>query len=1746
MSKEFYNYLADKTIHFFRESNIRSGEKFILKFENQEEVDGFYSACKKSLESQQEFTSYRFEGGRDYEDYNAIGLLVGETVIVVVPEIDITNAYLTTLRNLVGNGTAMLVVCHNPIDSISGGTDSLQREGMPFHKNQLISDIEHKVNKSALYPAEKEVLLFDLKNRKRDSLESNNSLDDYSDLIDVLHKGKIEKADFHNFNMFCDIELSTILGEVEIKGRIQDNYDLHKKLDEIVKYGDLERELERIIDDQLISRIKNAASNENWDDGISYNECKNSQKKHDKKLDPLTIENIQIAASDTPLHQNRDYYIRDGGESPSKTRIKHILIFNPDHLSKFEIIATTSEFLGSGDISRKRPDPNIVVEIKGKKLITTIAHSGCTINQVSLKLSARSETMRLNFCIINGKNEWFNTISTVYFIGFPKSPKAPGFLQIGCQDVLLFNESQKNGRRMQMAHGMNLEYSETEYVELVADEYSFDDTNEIDATLTLDGNEISIKFVTILPQQISVSGIGIEKRKLFSKQNFLYRGNNKLVLGTHEFNTREELKDNLVLEELFIQNRFLHCVSHEQLSLTAQEIDVGSSVSKAYGDFIDYFSANSTLPSLAYYDANLLALGQCYVDAVLAEFLKMENEKPLSAICRNLLCLGTIAIPSKKQILFTPLHPINVAYQLQLAKENLDEEPREDMLKKLYSMNLLPFIHDEDAQLYQRQDQIHSPQWSYYALSYQCENKGNREFVPSLVSEKISDFIDHFQYLFNHVGGNKLIVNAINMGDCKNLFKGIASYLYSQLSNGMSPSDLITIEINIYNTKQVYSVFEALSQRVALKHVFSGLDLRISSTNMSENEFLNILPSKIKYYRKTLEDNRYEYAHLAFIEMDQITKNGHSNKKDMRSGSMLDGLLSGVASMYYAGDNESYRTGYGSKYSTTSNTLLYMSEFYNSMMLAYGSANPYNENNAICTVIDRKETDVIEKTYDSSNWVVFIDPKVDLHFFKNADLSKDVMIIHYSDQHTTSSSYDAITVTRKTQQYEDILEEFLHNKTSGTVQREQIRKTIDMFNAVNGDWLLKLISSKDTFSKEKISIHSAIKLALAYFRHPDIVWIPISMEEIVRVSGSSGLSKRDGFFSAKNLGYDRGVTSDDLLMFGIEKRGESILVHLYPLEVKIGYKDIDERGKAIEQIKKTRKILDEKLSDSAESRTLQSKVYRNFIANLAIVSAEKLALYNVWDSQDWDAVINSDTRGKLLNDQFEISTELNSEIGDGIVISFKRGIYIRDIGHNDNTTILRFLYSDGTDYITKPVDDIIQELDNISDAKDNMLCYSSYGIETEAEETISAHLQPLDIILVADEVVVSLDDENAKDSTISENTSKVESGMEILFGHDSNNGQPLYWYPNDTEKIMHPNTGIIGTMGTGKTQFTKSVILQLTRAEHNNPGDEPLGILIFDYKGDYNLAENKFAAATNAKVYPLSDLPFNPFSLPLGKNLRAKLPLHVANTFKETISIAYNLGPKQEAILLNTIMSTYHRKGIDPNKPETWSCVPPTFYDVFATYENDETIKKDDSLFAALNNINMFGIFEPDPGKTKSLYDLINGVVVVDLSGYSADLQNTVVAITLDLFYNQMQVFGHSRISGKLRQLRKFILVDEADNFLRVGFTSIRKILKEGREFGVGTILSTQFLKHFYTSDDDYSKYIYSWIVHNVADLSVKDVKNLFNTSSRAEEEELFSSIKKLKKHYSFVKYGGSSRAYYIKDLAFWEICAREQRERNL
>ena len=256
--------------------------------------------------------------------------------------------------------------------------------------------------------------------------------------------------------------------------------------------------------------------------------------------------------------------------------------------------------------------------------------------------------------------------------------------------------------------------------------------------------------------------------------------------------------------------------------------------------------------------------------------------------------------------------------------------------------------------------------------------------------------------------------------------------------------------------------------------------------------------------------------------------------------------------------------------------------------------------------------------------------------------------------------------------------------------------------------------------------------------------------------------------------------------------------------------------------------------------------------------------------------------------------------------------------------------------------------------------------------------------------------------------------------------------------------------------------------------------------------------------------------------------------FAETMGKAYNLGVKQRMKLVTLIMECYDLAGIVPHDRSTWTRIAPTIEDVWQQYLAQEKVDED-SLYAALYNLAGFQIFETDPEKMTSLYDLVDGVTVIELAGYPSEIQNLVVALTLDLFYAQMQKRGKPMVQGDYRQLTKMILVDEADNFMRQDFASLRKILKEGREYGVGAILSTQEITHFKTGENNYASYILTWVIHRVSEIKNADIKAVFNIDDKGEQESLMGQIRQLEKHFSLF-IDGDKKVNKMRDKAFWEL----------
>ncbi|UOV04135.1 type IV secretory system conjugative DNA transfer family protein [Pseudoxanthomonas mexicana] len=297
------------------------------------------------------------------------------------------------------------------------------------------------------------------------------------------------------------------------------------------------------------------------------------------------------------------------------------------------------------------------------------------------------------------------------------------------------------------------------------------------------------------------------------------------------------------------------------------------------------------------------------------------------------------------------------------------------------------------------------------------------------------------------------------------------------------------------------------------------------------------------------------------------------------------------------------------------------------------------------------------------------------------------------------------------------------------------------------------------------------------------------------------------------------------------------------------------------------------------------------------------------------------------------------------------------------------------------------------------------------------------------------------------------------------------------------NMGVVGDLGTGKTQLLKSLVFQIANGESGNRGIKP-NVLIFDYKKDYS--SDDFVQATGARVIRPQHLPLNLFDL--SASSQAVNPwLERYRFFADVLDKIYSgIGAVQREKLKTAIKDAYKACG---------DGAYPTIYDVHRNYV--ASMKGGaDTVTSILGDIVDMELFAEEPGQIQRPDEFLKGVVVIALNDLGQDdrTKNMLVAIMLNVFYERMLKIQKRPFLGKngdMRVVDSMLLVDEADNIMQYEFEVLRKVLLQGREFGVGVILASQYLSHFKAGATDYKEMLLSWFLHKVPNVSAKDLAPL-------------------------------------------------------
>lgn len=392
--------------------------------------------------------------------------------------------------------------------------------------------------------------------------------------------------------------------------------------------------------------------------------------------------------------------------------------------------------------------------------------------------------------------------------------------------------------------------------------------------------------------------------------------------------------------------------------------------------------------------------------------------------------------------------------------------------------------------------------------------------------------------------------------------------------------------------------------------------------------------------------------------------------------------------------------------------------------------------------------------------------------------------------------------------------------------------------------------------------------------------------------------------------------------------------------------------------------------------------------------------------------------------------------------------------------------------------------------------------------------------------VLPLKESNAPTSVAGASALESSVGILLEVGRTTDGFEPrnLSLNLSDT-RLNQLNIGVVGDLGTGKTQLLKSLIFQITAARDANRGIQPR-FLIFDYKRDYSSQE--FVEATGARVVRPTRIPLNLFDTStMGESVAPWLDRF--RFFADVLDKVYSgIGPVQRDKLKGAVRSAYETCAAQGR--------PPTIYDIHAEYR-ELLGGKSDSPMAIIDDLVDMEVFERDPQKTKTFDKFFDGVVVISLDAMGQDdrSKNMLVAIMLNMFYENMLRTPKRPFIGSNPQLRvidSYLLVDEADNIMRYEFDVLRKLLLQGREFGAGVILASQYLRHFKTSGTDYREPLLTWFIHKVPNVTPAELGALGFTSDLGEISE---QVKGLPNHHCLYKSLGVA-GEVIRGLPFYEL----------
>lgn len=1693
MLSPFYNLVADQLSSYFKkEAKQNLVNRYYLALPKDTHVQNIIEALK-TLREVQPFTCEI----EKYDTYESIALTYGEQKYVIASTLDNTHIdFLVTLRNLMSEqkgpwkNASLVIITENMLDSIQGGSKDLTSEGMPLHVSQIVKDLGKLIEGSNLTKSNIELLKHYLSQREDLQIVHKTSFIDFEDILSWAFKDSITKEDYDALGYFKDSELEQLIEErdqhvpnsskfnkvqKEINQRLDLNADIFEEVARLRELGNGEERLVNMYDDCGKDLFKDEKE-------IELKQIMKAQEKVSErkeivfKADQITIERVSDGAK-----------VKTFWQKNSKGRTYDLIVFQPDYTAgdTLEIRLPFSRNTSDSYVTKNKDK---LVTSKGHSLIVKLPleENNRTYKSVAYRHeNLTSSLFTFRILVIKEDEAWLKPHELTYTIS------ATGDLKVKMEkEIVVFGDASEE----QVVEANNQEVHATgdglklSFIPGLLD----DDVNSLKFHVTHNDCTIGIEISDEVLRSIPIDAENIWNKKMKAQESFYFNEDEKKVsIGQYPYVTYERDRKFFKIEKAWLQEH-LYYAKYEMNTLTGLDLAVPAKVLQAYDAFLNVLKSKNTIPSFVFYDEEVREAAEKYIMAFIQVIEGIKENEIMSNEERQVLYLG--ALEMGDTLYMTPFSPMNVAYQLEITKEVAGQIIDSNTLKRLKASYMLPYLVDQSDQIL-KSDSLNSlVEWHSYKPQTQVSVGETNNYLAQVIREKITQFISYYEYLFTLTSKPKMLINVINISNDKELLRGILQWYKDAINQSGSLEDLLTVSVRSYTAEEhLVSAFEQFNEINDPELVKELFNFDCTTKLYDAIDVLQQIQKHLSFSKLSIE-NKPEYSHLTFYKMQNSESNSKQVVQQAPNSLGLNGLY--ISTTSKRTENGGYRIGFGVGDSNANRSLLTkFAKLINELSAnrRNGGNDPYMKEIAYSLHINEDDECYLNDLYQCTTWLTFIDPAVDLEYFQDA--SSDLVIVHYSDQLSSSNRYDAITVTNKSQQYYKVIDEFL--RAQGVeVREESIEHIIKSFNTFNGEWLLRAVQNRAHDKREKMSIVAAIKHSLKIFDKAAIQWVPVSMEEIVRVAGNIRLNKKDGLFSGKTIGR-KGNCSDDLMLIGIERGDNRLKMYLYPIEVKIGHNSQEVIQKGISQVIELKKRLKEHLQ---VEDSFDAKFLRNFFAKMFIINANKMEQNQFWPERSFK--IDNGTEEALLNDEFDISDDLLVEFGIGSIISFKKqlqqpsntrykdvlvheipeevayqsiGISMKNLMENnfEEIKIIPIIERITEDNVEKLPEFINQTLESpeqevkagnvkteqapdserqkdekADDAREAQ--ETNEGVsEDETKEEIgepdtNPNLDSAGEVGPAENELEKKSDEII-DLESTSNKSLEKGEIRPLLG--LSNGTPIYWEYGSTI-LSNRHLVIGGRSGSGKTYFIQSVLKQLVEMGQSS--------LIIDFSSSYtqNQLDDKFLNVLGnrleERIVYYEGFPINPFARRekriAGKVFEEKVSDTAARIQNVFTSVYQNFGPQQSSAIYNAAKECIELYGEKATMAKLLEQLK-------ANSEIPTSVAS-----SIINKLSLFVDIDPFDYDNKFSWDdyftAEGKVFVIQFEGYDQDEVKKLMTefILWDLIYYAQ--------SGNDKKILPIIL-DEAQNLDFGSNSPSEKILREGRKFGISAWFATQTFSNF-------------------------------------------------------------------------------------